>query len=196
MRPHSQLLPGKFIILDLAESHFFSISNHEGKVHKLDGAVTEALTAESLQAISSSPRYHVFRLTRMQTHVFRLTHAQAAPAITEHQAYHVLGGALSKPKYVTHVKKCQSFACRKTYGPSFFTECGEKINTASPDDLQDALFVSVKKGFTCDYLSATTHRWSSVLSSHREQFAMNMGPSLALRVVIAFAGFESSTLTL
>ena len=51
-----------------------------------------------------------------------------------------------------HTARCNGKGCRVTYGPNFFTEAGTKTNTVSFHELGDVLFISVKKGFTIDYL--------------------------------------------
>ena len=62
---------------------------------------------------------------------------------------YTMGGAADT---VVKTMRCTSYGCRKTYGPNFVTDAGFKINTALPEDVDEVLSVSVKRGFTVDYL--------------------------------------------
>ena len=63
--------------------------------------------------------------------------------------------------YTVRTMRCNSRACRTTFGPNFFVENGNKVNTAAPEDVSDVLFVNMKVGFAVNYLKYTMSGWNS-----------------------------------
>ncbi|CAJ1352020.1 unnamed protein product [Effrenium voratum] len=92
---NSKLQPGKFIVLDTTRSHFFAVINANGKVQKVDDGMHAYISADVFAEFMKSPMYHVVKLTFM-----------CAGASSLCPAFHIPGGALSKPVYSTHMKSC------------------------------------------------------------------------------------------
>ena len=92
---NSKLQPGKFIVLDTTRSHFFAVINANGKVQKVDDGMHAYISADVFAEFMKSPMNHVFKLTFM-----------CAGASSLCPAFHIPGGALSKPVYSTHMKSC------------------------------------------------------------------------------------------
>ncbi|CAJ1401529.1 unnamed protein product [Effrenium voratum] len=92
---NSKLQPGKFIVLDTTRIHFFAVINANGKVQKVDDGTHAYISADVFAEFMKSPMYHVFKLTFM-----------CAGASSLCPAFHIPGGALSKPVYSTHMKSC------------------------------------------------------------------------------------------
>ena len=92
---NSKLQPRKFIVLDTTRRHFFAVINANGKVQKVDDGTHAYISADVFAEFMKSPMYHVFKLTFMR-----------AGASSLCPAFHIPGGALSKPVYSTHMKSC------------------------------------------------------------------------------------------
>lgn len=92
----SPLTPGKYVVLDINRKHFFALTHVEGYAIVIDGDRRAQIQLSELCDISSSSKHYVFKLTA----------GLASPESLQAYPYTVTGGALSKPIYVTAMKKC------------------------------------------------------------------------------------------
>ncbi|CAJ1458372.1 unnamed protein product [Effrenium voratum] len=143
------------------------VYSEKGGATEKDGCHTLAPLGASLRLMQkSSPmrngKYVVLNVH--ENHFFAVQHEDEEYA---HCAYSLRGGALSKSAHdvkaivygmtggidvQVRTMRCTSYSCRRTFGPNFFVDAGSKINTATPEDIDEVLFLSNKMGFTVDYL--------------------------------------------
>ncbi|CAJ1402580.1 unnamed protein product [Effrenium voratum] len=137
------------------------------KVDIIRGSSKGILNLRLMQKSSPMRNGKYVVLNVHENHFFAVQHVDGFVSEDEeyaHCAYSLRGGAKAHDvKAIVYgmtggidvqvrTMRCTSYSCRRTFGPNFFVDAGSKINTATPEDIDEVLFLSNKMGFTVDYL--------------------------------------------